>query len=327
MNRPEPRGGPAAGDGQVPRVLVLRALGIGDLATAVPALRALRAELPEAELTLAAPGWLAPLVDLVGAVDRLLPQPGLQVPLRGSIGAARPGPPGPDLAVNLHGRGPQSHRLLAATDPARLLGYANSAADFWVGPAWHDDDHEVRRWCRLLSWYGITTDPGDLALRVPAVPPPLPGASIVHPGAKSPERRWPVDRFGQVARYLSGAGHTVAVTGSTAERGLADEVVAAAGLPAGRNLAGRLPLAGLAALVAAARLVVCGDTGMAHLATAYGVPSVVLFGPTPPTRWGPPVGRPAHRAIWHPGRPPRDALAAVRVPEVLAAVDQVLAAG
>ena len=52
------------------------------------------------------------------------------------------------------------------------------------------------------------------------------------------------------------------------------------------------------ALVAAARLLVSPDTGVAHLATAFGTPSVVLFGPTPPARWGPPADRPQHRALW-----------------------------
>ena len=45
-------------------------------------------------------------------------------------------------------------------------------------------------------------------------------------------------------------------------------------------------------VVARAALLVCGDTGIAHLATALGTPSVVLFGPEPPDRWGPPEGGP-----------------------------------
>jgi ADP-heptose:LPS heptosyltransferase len=44
--------------------------------------------------------------------------------------------------------------------------------------------------------------------------------------------------------------------------------------------------------------VICGDTGIAHLATAYGTPSVVLFGPVSPRHWGPPPGRPQHQALW-----------------------------
>jgi hypothetical protein len=107
-------------------ILVLRALGAGDLATAVPVLRALRSAYPRRQLALAAPSWLAPLVDLTGAVDRLLPVDGLAL--------CRWPTPAPVLAVNLHGRGPQSHRLLAASRPGRMLAFRNVAADHPYGP-------------------------------------------------------------------------------------------------------------------------------------------------------------------------------------------------
>src|SRR4029450_13442480 len=90
-------------------------------------------------------------------------------------------------------------------------------------------------------------------------------------------------------------------------------------------------LAELAGLVAHARLVVSGDTGIAHLATAYRTPSVVLFGPVPPRRWGPPPDRPYHRAIWHgtrvdpgdaPGPGVHPALLSIGVGEVLAAAEE-----
>jgi ADP-heptose:LPS heptosyltransferase len=69
-------------------------------------------------------------------------------------------------------------------------------------------------------------------------------------------------------------------------------------------LAGRLSLTELAALVSEARLVVCGDTGVAHLASAYRTASVVLFGPVSPALWGPPTSGP-HVALWH-GTAPGD---------------------
>jgi ADP-heptose:LPS heptosyltransferase len=79
-------------------------------------------------------------------------------------------------------------------------------------------------------------------------------------------------------------------------------------------LAGRTSMRALCALVAGARLLVSTDTGIAHLATAYGTPSVVVFGPEPPSRWGPPPDRPRHRVL-HNGPDP----GAVTVAEVLAA--------
>ena len=305
-------------------VLVLRALGIGDLATAVPALRALRAAYPGRELALVAPRWLAPLVELVGGVDRQVVADGL-----GHLGWS--GPP-PAVAVNLHGRGPESHRMLAEARPRRMLAFANADAGWHDGPPWRAEEHEVDRWCRMLGWYGIPADRTDLALRRPG-PGGLPtGVTVVHPGAKAAQRRWPPERFAAVARELSGRGHRVVVTGSPGERDIAAEVARRAGLPADAVLAGATDVGELAALVAHARLVLCGDTGVAHLATAFATPSVLLFGPVPPSCWGPPPDRPWHEALWVGPRPAGDdpgvhpALAELDVPAVLAAVDRVTAA-
>jgi ADP-heptose:LPS heptosyltransferase len=298
-------------------ILVLRALGVGDLATAVPALRGLGAAFPDRTLVLAAPRWLEPLVNLVGCVDRLIPLAGLD-PLDW------PYPP-PRIAVNLHGRGPESHRLLQASRPTRMLAFACPAADHHDGPLWREPEHEVHRWCRLLNWYGIPTDPSDLALRRPD-PLRVPvGATIVHPGGKESRRRWSPERFAAVARELARRGHRVVVTGSAAEQKLAVEVVTRAGLPGEALLAGRLNLTDLAALVGHGRLLVSADTGVGHLATAYGTPSVLLFGPVSPRCWGPPPERRRHRVLWreHLADRPDDALhpalAAIGVDEVLAA--------
>ncbi|MEW2431720.1 glycosyltransferase family 9 protein [Micromonospora sp. NPDC047644] len=304
-------------------ILVLRALGVGDLVTAAPALRALRAAYPSRELVLAAPGWLAPLVDLVGGVDRLVDTAGLDRPLR--VGSA------PWMAVNLHGRGPQSHRLLAATRPGRLLAFASPDAGCADGPRWDVDEHEVDRWCRLLSWYDIPADRADLTLRRPAAAGLPGGVTVLHPGSKIPAKRWPAERFAGLARALTEQGHRVLLTGSADERALAARVAEAAGLGPDAVLAGRTDLGVLAALVADARLVVSGDTGVAHLATGYGTPSVVLFGPVPPARWGPPPDRPRHRVLWAGERDwPRwdgvgshPTMAALRLDEVLAAVAEV----
>ena len=112
---------------------------------------------------------------------------------------------------------------------------------------------------------------------------------------------------------------------------LAPGAVRRAGLPAQSVLAGRTSLA---ALTASARLVVSGDTGLAHLATAYARPSVVLFGPMPPAEWGPPQ-HPRHQVLWaggdgywgdpH-GRRRDPALAAIPVSDVLRATGRALAA-
>jgi ADP-heptose:LPS heptosyltransferase len=274
-----------------PGLVVLRALGLGDLLTAVPALRALAAAVPGRRVLLA-PADLAQLVAAPLGYDVLDVRGVRSVPASLPAEAA-----GCDTAVNLHGRGPQSHAALHGLRPRRLIAFA---ADGHDGPPWREDEHEVRRWCRLLEQHGIPADPSDLLLRPPAVPPPeaARGATILHPGAASEARRWPLDRWAAVAASELADGRHVAITGGPGEVALARRLAAVAGLGPGAVLAGRTTVLELAAGVAAADRVVCGDTGVAHLATALGTPSVVLFGPTPPSRWGPPRDRAIHRALW-----------------------------
>ncbi|GAA4128763.1 glycosyltransferase family 9 protein [Streptomyces tunisiensis] len=278
-----------------PRVLVLRALGLGDLLAGVPALRALRRGFPGHEIVLAAPAGLAPVAEATGAVDRLLPAsaPGRAVPR--TLGWT--GPP-PDVAVDLHGNGPPSHRLLQALRPARLFAFAHPDTPDIEGPAWYRDEHERDRWCRLLDFHGVDADPADLRLPRPDAPSPAPGAVVLHPGAGAPARRWPVERYAAVASALRGRGLRVVATGGAGEDDLVARLAKEARLPDTDVFSGGLPFQRLSALVAGARAVVSGDTGIAHLAVAHATPTVTLFGPVPPSHWGPPPHR-RHLALWH----------------------------
>ncbi|GGC81838.1 hypothetical protein GCM10011512_05740 [Tersicoccus solisilvae] len=302
------------GDGDV---LVLRALGLGDALTGIAPMRGLRRLFPGHRLILAAPGpvgaWLADL----GVVDGVLPTPGLVdlPPLAGG-----------HVAVDLHGRGPASQRLLAATRPSRLIAFSCPEVGHH-GPAWCADEHEVRRWCRLVSDAGGPCGPADLLLRFHR-PAPAGAPVVLHPGAAFGSRRWPVDRWRAVAEHLTGRGRRVLVTGSAAERDLTGAI--SDGLDGVRDLGGALGLSALTDAVGGAALVISGDTGTAHLATALAVRSVLLFGPTPPSRWGPVVDPHLHTVLWH-GDPDAAAwgdphgetlderLAAVTVAEVVAA--------
>ena len=302
-----------------PRVVVLRALGLGDLLTAVPAMRAVGPAFPGRWRLLACPAALAPLVRLGGLADEVVPTAGLDGPLHPRLAGA-------EVAVNLHGRGPESHELLLAARPGRLLAFAHPAVPASAGaPRWRAGEHEVARWCRLLAEHGVPADPERLELPRPRPPAAVPaGATLVHPGAGSPARRWPPERFAAVARAERSRGRTVLVSAGPGEGELARRVAGRAGLPAAAVHAGGDLLA-LAGLVANAGRVVCGDTGVAHLATAFATPSVVLFGPVPPALWGPPE-RPWHRVLWAGRRgDPHGAtldpgLAAITVDQVLEAL-------
>jgi ADP-heptose:LPS heptosyltransferase len=308
-------------------VLVLRALGLGDLLTGVPALRALRDAFPDARIRLACPAWLHELV-LAG---RLADEAVEVAPLSPLPSAAS----GAWLGVNLHGRGPESTRVLLAARPRRIVSFRHAAVAETAGlPTWRPREPEAARWCRLLSECGIPADPGRLGLTIPGQrrTSRYTGETVVHPGASAPARRWPWERWATVVRSEREADRRVLLTGTAAERATCLRIAAAAGVPEDDVLAGRTSVLELASVVARAALVLSGDTGVAHLATALGAPSVVLFGPVSPREWGPPPERSRHRALWagrtgdpH-GRVPDPGLLALTPERVLAEID-VLRAG
>ena len=301
-----------------PELLALRALKLGDLLVAVPALRALRRAFPDHHISYAAQEWLLPVVKLVGSVDALLPLHGLDVPIPLEPGRI-------DVAVNLHGSGPESTGRLEALMPRLLLGHAGPGL---AGPQWRDGVHERERWADLMTWHGIPADPLDYLLLPPSSPSPAPDAVVIHVGAAYGSRLWPVERFAAVAAELHRTGRDILFTGSAGERPRALAVADLAGIPSGAVAAGKLGLDEFAAAVAGASLVVSADTGAAHLASAYARPSVVIFGPAPVAEWGPPEG--PHIALTDESRrlgdtfavEPDPALLAVSVEDVLAAAEK-----
>lgn len=133
---------------------------------------------------------------------------------------------------------------------------------------------------------------GGLAVRPEVTAPPavLPaplrdgGFVVVHPGTSVPARAWPPAHHRSLVALLAERGQDVVVTGGAAERDLTAFVADDRAL----DLGGRTDAAGLAGVLAAARGVVVGNTGPAHLAAAVGTPVVSLFAPTvPAVRWRP----------------------------------------
>jgi heptosyltransferase-2 len=159
------------------------------------------------------------------------------------------------------------------------------------------------------------------------------------PGAEyGPAKRWPVESYAELARRLhAGSGLPVVLLGSRGEAPLC-EAIATAAPGACRVLAGVVPLQEAMALVAGARALVSNDSGLMHVAAAFGVPQVAVFGSTSPEHT-PPLS-PRARVIWLKGELPLTCmpcfarecryghtlcLAAIGVPRVQAALDEALA--
>jgi len=120
------------------------------------------------------------------------------------------------------------------------------------------------------------------------------GYAVLHPGASSPTRRWPAERYAAVGDALAADGLAVVVTGGPGELAVGAAVVAAMRAPA-VDLTGATSLGGLAVLLRDAAVLVGNDTGSAHLAAAVGARSVTVFLPGDPVRWAHPG--PRHRAL------------------------------
>ena len=306
--------GPAIG-----KVAVLRALKLGDLLVAVPALRALRAALPAAEIILVGLPWA---VEFAGRYRHLLdgfreypghPELPERVPdaeriphFYEAMRAERF-----DLVIQLHGSGPVVNDVCARFGARHAAGFYLPGTDC-PDPArflpWPDRGLELRRLMALTTFLGASArgehlefplTRADRAAAAVALGPAGAGDYVcIHPGASVPERRWPADRFAAVADTLSGRGLRVVLTGTAGESGLTRAVAASMRAPA-VSLAGETDLGGTAAVLAGSRLLIANDTGVSHLAAAGGCPSVIVSTGDNPARWAPPDGH-RHRVVCAP---------------------------
>lgn len=314
-----------AGPALRPRIAVFRALQLGDLMCAVPALRALRRARPDAQIALIGLPWSAGWAQRLPYLDDWFEFPGWPglpecVPdLRAIPGfialmqACRF-----DLALQLHGSGSIVNPLVASFGARAMAGFvrAGESAPQREGfVPWPEQGHEIERCLALTDALGapraglhlefplLPCDRGLLAQRWPELTQADAPYVCIHAGAQLASRRWPPTRFAAVAAALVRAGLRVVLTGTAQERPLAEALKAAllpALAPAHRDAVldrvGQTTLWQLGALVERARLVVCNDTGISHVAAALGTPSVVVSCGADTARWAP-LDRQRHRVL------------------------------
>lgn len=314
-------------------IVVLRALQLGDMLCAVPALRALRHACPHASITLVGLPWAHSLRDrLSHYLDDFMAFPGFP-----GFPEQPANPPafarfvidarsrGFDLAVQMHGDGRVSNRVARLLGARRVCGFGAAdegqaapggsggkvgdqarGKDAWL--RYPDEGHELRRLLALTRFLGC--EERDESLEFPLLPADHeelrdsglarglePGRYLcVHPGARAADRRWPVEHFAAVADALHEAcGLPIVVTGSEHERELSAALRARMRAPA-IDAAAPISIGALATLLADARLLVSNDTGVSHLACALRVPSVIVFSASDPARWAP-LDTELHRAV------------------------------
>lgn len=206
-------------------------------------------------------------------------------------------------------------RRVGLVDPGRVTRLTRWMLD-GIALNMHDSAHTVNSSLALAALLGIEPRAEVVAPRLgpepqargrfetwfaasPAIAPGQPFV-VLHPYPMFAYKRWLIEGWAALVVWLRRQGFAVVLTGgpAQAEQDYAAQVVAAAREPV-LNLVGRLSLAESAETFGRAALFVGPDTGATHIAAATGVPTIALFGPSDPVRWGPwPCGWPAGIDPW-----------------------------
>jgi lipopolysaccharide heptosyltransferase I len=278
-------------------ILIVRLGALGDVVHAIPAVAALRLAFPAARIDWVVEERHREIVDLVTAVDGVIAVD-TRTLAAWQTAVAMLRQTSYDVALDLQGL-LKSAVLARASGAARVIGFSiwhlreKTARPFYSTTGPGESGHVIRKNLALLRALGVETDAiafplapiasDALAALRASVPDRF---ALINPGAAWPNKRWAADRFGEVAAFLRAErGLTPVVLWGPGEDALARSVVDRSSGAA--RLAPPTRVRDLVALAREAALLVSGDTGPLHIATAVGTPSVGLFGPTDPARNGP----------------------------------------
>jgi lipopolysaccharide heptosyltransferase I len=282
-------------------ILIVRLGALGDIVHAIPAAAALRRAFPSARIDWLVDARHREILELVEPIDRII---ALQKPnLAGWISVTRAlRLTRYDAALDFQGL-MKSAVLARASGAERVLGFSiwhlreKGARPFYsesLGPsrdAGHG--HVIFKNLRLIEALGVKDtvvefpfrrvySPALEAIRAEAGDRPF---ALINPGAAWPNKCWYTDRFGELAAFLNEVrGLVPFVLWGPGEEGTARVVVEGSNGLA--RVAPRTTLTDLVEICREAALMVSGDTGPLHIATAVGTPVVSIFGPTDPVRNG-----------------------------------------
>ncbi len=300
------------------KIVVLRALMLGDLLCSIPAFRALRKALPDSHITLIGLPWAKSFTERFSAYfDDFIEFPGY------------PGLPERevdvsyfpqflhdvqsrhfDLAIQMHGSGPFVNSLIELFGAASMAGFYKEhdyrpLGDFMPFP---EDEHEISIFLRLMKFIGVEPDGGELEFPLfehdKKELQELDGINelfnsdyiCIHPGARLLTRRWCVERFAYTANALAQAGFKIVITGNKDELLLVEEMTKYLDCPY-VNLAGKTSVGAFAALLKKAKLLISNDTGVSHIASALKTPSVIIVTGSDPRRWAP-LNQSLHKPVF-----------------------------
>lgn len=310
-------------------ILVLQPDHLGDILLSQPAVRLLRRELPDTRLVGVVGPWSAEVARMAWPVDDIV-----TIPFPGFIRTDRGDPTAPyrllpSAAVSLRKQHPAAAivlrpdawwaawlaslvapQVVTADDPrARRFATRQMPVD--------DEAHAVLRAAQIAAGWVGGAEPAveDSALRIaPSADAATQARSllhsagvdgpyaVLHPGSGAAVKLWSGSHWRQVAAGLRQRGMGVVVTGSNAEADLCEAIADGTGAI---SVAGRTPLRVLLEILRGSTIAVGTDNGPMHLAVAAGTPTVHLFGPSDPGRYGPWGDPRRHRVVSAGWRCPR----------------------
>jgi ADP-heptose:LPS heptosyltransferase len=297
------------------RILVVRTDRLGDVVLTLPVLSSLRRCFPRARLTVLLKHYTGAIVEGNPFVDEILwyDADGTSLPFGRMLSALKQRRF--DAAVMVRPDPRAALLLFLARIPVRVgTGYRYYSPLMTDRVYDHRSDarrHELEYNLRLLEPLGCDIRPeleeprfgvavtDAMCSSAEAVLASAGAGSdrrvVVHPGSGGSAADWPVDSFMSLARRLEDAGHGVVLVTGTAEESVKTAAVAR-GCARAVDLAGRLTVPQLAAVIRSSRLFVGNSTGPLHVAVAVGTP-VLGFYPSVPVmgvrRWGPYTSRSA----------------------------------
>jgi ADP-heptose:LPS heptosyltransferase len=288
------------------KIAIFRALQLGDMLCAVPALRALRAAYPNAEMTLLGLPWAASFCKRFDQyVDRFVHFPG------------HPGLPEQpfdqtrwadfeeimqneqfDLILQMQGSGGIVNDMLENLNAGPVAGFHSQGSyrekDIFI--EYPTGISEMERHLMMLENLGIPSLSTDLEFpvsiqeiedlhQIDFLPEPRTYV-CVHPGSRGSWRQWPPSHFACLADQCAGMGYQVILTGTNDEASITGQVIDLMDYPA-LDFTGKTGLGQIAQLIGEAQLLISNCTGVSHIASALKTPSIVISMDGEPERWGP----------------------------------------
>lgn len=302
--------------GDIKKIIVFRALQLGDMLCHIPAMRALRKAYPQAHITLACLPWGKQFVQRFNQYfDDFIWFPGYPGlpeqevdPVTFAAFLNQVQHKHFDLALQMQGNGTIVNALVELFSAHYTAGfclpgdYAPNQDYFMPCP---NEGSEIERHVKLMEFLGIPSqgtalefpitrqdehDYDDLKLHL------LYRQYVcIHPGSRGAWRQWPTAHFAAMADYAVECGFEAVITGTNDETEIVNEVIGYMKQPA-LNLAGKTSLGAIAVLIKNAYALISNCTGVSHIAAAFKTPSIVISMDGEPERWGP-INKEIHRTI------------------------------